>query len=99
MYIIDSTELPNNKTRVLLIDNDKLEVRTYNSRNLPKSDDSHPRANNLKINRFGNKLSIGDFAECTITNDTAVYSKGDFRLRSLIDSYLGVNSKCKYKDF
>ena len=100
-FVVDKFTLNDGRTRYLLIDGDKLEVRTYQlGSNGPKCEDDHPHAKDLCFNRFGNKVSFGDFACGEIgKNNTIKYSKGDFAVRNLINSYLGCKEVHTFKDF
>lgn len=98
-YIIDQMKLDDDRTRYLIMDDGKLEVRTYSKGRSPIVDEDHPHASKMKLSRYGNRVSLGDFAEAELGNhNTITYTKGDFAIRKILNSYFGMTDSSKYKD-
>ena len=96
-YIIHSEQLDNNRTRVLQLNDDKLELCIYPNHMVPESED-HPYADKFKVKRFGNQISIGDFADGYIDKGNVIrYNHCDSRLRNIINKSFGFIDKSSWK--
>lgn len=97
LHIIHSEPLDKNRTRVLQLNDDKLEVCVYPNSKLPESGE-HPYADRFKVERFGNRIKIGDFADGYIDRGNVIkYTHCDPRLRDIINKSFGFIDKCSWK--
>lgn len=97
IHIIYSEPLDKNKTRVLQLNDDKLEVCVYPNHKLPESED-HKYADKFKVVRFGNRIKIGDFADGYIDKGNVIrYTKCDDRLRGIFNKAFGFIDKSPWK--
>lgn len=98
LYIIHSEPLDKNRTRVLQLKDDKLELCVYPNHMLPESGE-HPYADKFKVERFGDNFKIGDFADGYIGKGNVVtYRRCDSRLRNIFNKAFGFKDNNTWKN-
>ena len=96
MYIINKIELPNNRVRVLQVDNNCLELCTYPKSKLPNSTDDD-LSNKFKLDRYNNQFKFGDFAEGTISGHKVYYNSCNPLIRSMLTKSLNCYEGSRFK--
>ena len=95
-YIIDTRCLGRDKYKVLSLNGDQLEVHKCIGSKIPDSDKSHKYSDKLKLTRFGSHVELGDLVSGDFDGNKITYSKGDKRLRSILNKYYDVREDTKF---
>ena len=95
-YILSTRNLGGDRYKVLSLNGDQLEVHKCRGSKLPDSDDSHKYSDKLKLTKFGSHVEMGDLVSGDFDGNKITYSKGDKRLRSVLNKFYDVHEDTKF---